>query len=196
MPKLRLVLASESPRRQELLGLLAVPFEIVTSDVDEIPRSGESDLDFVTRTAREKGEDIAGQIPDAVVLSADTIVSLDGKILGKPDDAEDARRMLRMLSGRGHNVYTAVSTIHMARNTRHEGLEETRVWFSDLDSEMIDDYIFREEILDKAGAYGIQGFASVFIPRIEGNYGNVMGLPLPLTYDLLTRQGIICHTSS
>lgn len=196
MPKLRLVLASESPRRQELLGLLAVPFEIVSSNVDETPRPSESDLDFVTRTAREKGEDIAGQIPDAVVLSADTIVSLDGKILGKPDDVDDARRMLRMLSGRGHNVYTAVSTVHMARNTRHEGLEETRVWFSDLDSEMIDDYILREEVLDKAGAYGIQGFASVFIPRIEGNYANVMGLPLPLTYDLLTRHGIICHTSS
>ena len=130
------------------------------------------------------------------MLSADTIVSLDGKILGKPDDADDARRMLRMLSGRGHNVYTAVSTVHMARNTRHEGLEETRVWFSDLDSEMIDDYILREEVLDKAGAYGIQGFASVFIPRIEGNYANVMGLPLPLTYDLLIRHGIICHTSS
>ena len=176
--------------------MLAVPFEIVSSNVDETPRPGESDLDFVTRTAREKGEDIAGQIPDAVVLSADTIVSLDGKILGKPDDADDARRMLRMLSGRGHNVYTAVSTVHMARNTRHEGLEETRVWFSDLDSEMIDDYILREEVLDKAGAYGIQGFASVFIPRIEGNYANVMGLPLPLTYDLLIRHGIICHTSS
>jgi septum formation protein len=196
MLKLRLVLASESPRRRELLGLLGVPFEIVTSDVDEIPRSGESDLDFVTRAAREKGEDIADQIPDAVVLSADTIVSLDGDILGKPGDADDAWRMLRMLSGRQHNVYTAVSTIHAAKNTRHEGLEETRVWFSDLDSEMIGDYIRREDVLDKAGGYGIQGFASVFIPRIEGNYANVMGLPLPLTYNLLIRHGITCHTSS
>ena len=196
MPQPRLVLASESPRRRELLGLLGVPFEIVSSNVDETPRSGESALDFVTRAAREKGEDIAGQIPDAVVLSADTIVSLDGDILGKPGDADEAGRMLRMLSGRQHNVYTAVSTIHVAQNTRHEGLEETRVWFSDLDSEMIDDYIRREDVLDKAGGYGIQGFASVFIPRIEGNYANVMGLPLPLTYNLLVRHGITCHTSS
>ena len=196
MPKLHLVLASESPRRRELLGLLGVPFEIVSSDIDESPRSGESDLEFVRRTAREKGEAVAGQLPDAVVLSADTIVSLDGEILGKPRDVDDARRMLRMLSGRGHNVYTAVSTIHTATHTRHEGLEETRVWFSDLQSEMIDDYIRREEVLDKAGAYGIQGFASVFIPKIDGNYANVVGLPLPLTYDLLIRQGFTCHTSS
>ncbi len=191
MPKVRLVLASESPRRRELLGLLGVPFEIVSSDVDELLRACETDLDFVRRTAREKGEAVADQVPDAVVLSADTIVSLDGEILGKPMDADDARRMLRMLSGRQHNVYTAVSTIHAAKNTRHEGLEETRVWFNDLQSEMIDDYIRCEEVFDKAGGYGIQGFASVFIPRIEGNYANVMGLPLPLTYDLLIRHGLV-----
>ncbi len=195
MPKLSLVLASESPRRQELLELLGHPFEIVSSNVDETPRSGESDLDFVARAAREKGEEIAGQNPDAVVLSADTIVSLDGEILGKPKDADHARRMLRMLSGRQHHVYTAVSTIHACMNARHEGLEETRVWFSDLNSDMIDDYLSREEVSDKAGGYGIQGFASVFIPKIEGNYANVMGLPLPLTYDLLTRHGFTCHTS-
>jgi len=191
MSKLRLVLASESSRRRELLGLLGVPFETVTSDVDEIPRSGESDLEFVRRMAREKGEAVADQVPDAVVLSADTIVSLDGEILGKPRDKGDARRMLRMLSGRQHNVYTAVSTIHVIKNTRHEGLGETRVWFNDLRSETIDDYIRREEVVDKAGGYGIQGFASVFIPKIEGNYANVMGLPLPLTYDFLKRHGLV-----
>ena len=86
-------------------------------------------------------------------------------------------------------------TIHACMNARHEGLEETRVWFSDLNSDMIDDYLSREEVSDKAGGYGIQGFASVFIPKIEGNYANVMGLPLPLTYDLLTRHGFTCHTS-
>ena len=199
MPKLRLVLASESPRRRELLGVLGFPFEIVSSNVTETPLSGETDLEFVSRAAREKGEEVAGRIPDAVVLSADTIVSVDGEILGKPNDADHARGMLRMLSDRQHNVYTAVSTIHAAINTRYEGMEETRVWFRDLDSEMIEDYIRREEVLDKAGGYGIQGFASVFIPRIEGNYANVMGLPLPLTYDLLTRHGLrtlTCHTSS
>ena len=195
MPKPRLVLASESPRRRELLGLLGLPFEIVSSNVDETPLSGESDVEFVARAAREKGEHVAGRNPDAVVLSADTIVSLDGEILGKPNDTDHAARMLGMLSGRQHAVYTAVSTIHMATRTRYEGIEETRVWFSDLDREMIDTYILREEVLDKAGAYGIQGFASVFIPKIEGNYPNVMGLPLPLIYDLLSRHGL-CPTSS
>ena len=119
MPKLRLVLASESPRRRELLELLGLPFDIVSSTVDETPRSDESDLDFVTRAAREKGEEVAGQVPDSVVLSADTIVSLNGEILGKPNDADHARRMLQMLSGRRHNVYTAVSTIHVASHTRY-----------------------------------------------------------------------------
>ena len=191
MSKLHLVLASESPRRRQLLELLGLPFEIATSDVDETPRPDEPDLDYVRRSAREKGEAVAGGMPDAVVLSADTIVSVDGEILGKPKNADDARRMLRMLSGRQHNVYTAVSTIHATASTRYEGLEDTRVWFRDLDSRLIDDYIRREEFLDKAGAYGIQGFASVFIPRIEGNYANVMGLPMPLTYELLTRQGLV-----
>ncbi len=196
MSKLRLVLASESPRRRELLGLLGLSFDIIASEVDETPRSGESDMDFVMRAAREKGQAVAGQIPDTVVLSADTIVSVDGEILGKPIDTDDARRMLRQLSGRQHNVYTAVSTIHDAADRRHEGLEQTRVWFSRIDSEMIDDYVRHEAVLDKAGGYGIQGFASIFIPRIEGNYANVMGLPLPLTYDLLKRHGFTCHTSS
>ena len=196
MSKLRLVLASESPRRRELLSLLGLPFEIEPSDVDETPHPGETALAFVTRAAREKGEEVAGRIPDSVVLSADTIVSVDGEIFGKPVDEGQAAGMLRLLSGRQHDVYTAVSTIHATTNTRHEGLEQTRVWFSELPSEMIDDYIRRETVLDKAGGYGIQGFASVFIPRIEGNYANVMGLPLPLTYDLLTRYGITCNISS
>ncbi len=191
----KLVLASQSPRRRELLALLGIPFEVVYSNVNESPRPGEAPADFVARTARDKGTAVAKRISDAVILSADTIVSLDGGIFGKPRDTDDAVRMLQLLSGRQHSVLTAVSVIDSSSGERSEDIAETKVWFRELDREIIDEYVKREDLLDKAGAYAIQGFASVFIPRIEGNYPNVMGLPLPLTYDLLTHHGFTCRTS-
>jgi septum formation protein len=191
MSKPRLILASGSPRRRELLGLLGIPFEVVTSGVDESPGAEETDVDFVMRAARDKGLEVAARIADSVILSADTIVSVDGEILGKPSDAGDAARMLEQLSGRPHSVYTGVFAVHSSSRIQHGGMEHTRVWFNALDRATIDDYLGREDVLDKAGAYGIQGFASVFIPRIEGNYPNVMGLPLPLTWDLLRRHGLM-----
>lgn len=189
MPR-RLILASQSPRRRELLSILAIPFEVVPSDAHETALAGESGIDFVQRVADEKGREVAGRIPDAVVLAADTIVSIDGEILGKPGDRDGAIRMLELLSGKDHIVYTAVSATDSASGLQCRGLEETRVWFRDLDRGMIEDYLERESVMDKAGAYAIQGYASVFIPRIEGNYQNVVGLPLPLTSDLLSRHGV------
>lgn len=193
MSPTRLVLASESPRRKELLGLLGIPFEVMASGVDEIPGPGESDVDYVSRAAREKGQEIAGKLADVVVLSADTIVSVDGEILGKPCDRSEAVRMLETLSGRAHSVYTAVFTVHASTATEYAGLEHTRVWFSALSRKAIDRYIDGEDVFDKAGGYAIQGLASVFIPRIEGNYPNVIGLPLPLTCDLLESHGLLGH---
>ncbi|HEX5000468.1 MAG TPA: nucleoside triphosphate pyrophosphatase [Terriglobia bacterium] len=186
----RLILASASPRRREILSVLGIPFTVEPAGIDEIPRDGESPEDFVRRAAREKGIEVSSRIGDnAVILSADTIVVVDGEILGKPRDLDDARRMLRRLSGREHAVLTAVWVGDHARNINREGMERTAVWFRELSEEQIGDYVTREDVLDKAGAYAIQGYAAAYIPRIEGNYFNVMGLPLPLVVDFL-RQAL------
>jgi septum formation protein len=194
-----LVLASASPRRRELLSILGLPFEVTPSRVDEQHQTGESPEAFVVRTARDKGREVASRLSDAVVVSADTIVTIDGGILGKPVDRPDAIRMLETLSGREHAVMTAVSVASVTRGTPgpvFEGVERTRVWFSPITRPTIEDYVAREDVMDKAGAYAIQGFAATFIPRIDGNYANVVGLPLPLIVDLLSRHGVPCVTSS
>ena len=187
MEKPALVLASQSPRRKELLAVLGIPFSVVPSSIAESPIAREQPENFVVRVAREKGMEVASRVSQSVILSADTVVTIDGEILGKPVDERDAARMLRKLSGREHSVYTAVSIVNQLKHETLEGLERTRVWFNDLSEEQILDYIRRENVLDKAGAYAIQGYAGVYIPRIEGNYFNVMGLPLPLVHDLLWR---------
>jgi septum formation protein len=184
---MNLVLASASPRRKELLAILGYPFSVMASSIDETPVSGETPEAFVVRAAREKGLEVASRVSQSVILSADTIVTIDGEILGKPLDEDDAMRMLRKLSGRDHSVLTAVTVVNQIRQETLEGLERTRVWFKSLTDEQIRDYIRRGNVMDKAGAYGIQGYAGVYIPKIEGNYFNVMGLPLPLVHELLCR---------
>ncbi len=184
---MNLVLASQSPRRKELLTILGIPFTVLPSSIDEIPRLGESPETFAARISLEKAMEVMSRVSNSVVLSADTVVTIDGEILGKPADPIDAQRMLRKLSGRDHWVYTAITVVHQTKNEVLEGLERTRVWFKPLTDVEIVDYIQRENVLDKAGAYAIQGYAAVFIPKIEGNYFNVMGLPLPLVQELLWR---------
>ena len=187
---MKLVLASQSPRRKELLSILGLPFTIKPAVIDETPIEGETPELFVARMAREKASDVASKVFESVVLSADTIVTVAGEILGKPRDETDAIRMLTKLSGRDHWVLTAVVVLNQSRNETLEGLDRTRVWFNPLTDEQMRDYIRREDVFDKAGAYAIQGYAGVYIPKIEGNYFNVMGLPLPLVYEFL------CRTSS
>jgi septum formation protein len=182
-----LILASQSPRRRELLGVLGIPFDVIPADIAEIPRPDESPEQFVVRAAREKGVEVASRVTNSVVLSADTVVTIDGMILGKPADENHAIRMLMQLSGRQHSVYTAVCVIDQSNGEMYESLEKTDVWFNLMTGAEIRDYVRRENVLDKAGAYAIQGFASVYISRIEGNYSNVMGLPLPLVHDFLSR---------
>ena len=184
---MNLVLASASPRRKELLAVLGYPFSVVPASIEEIPVAGESPEDYVVRAAREKGIEVASRVSHSVILSADTVVTIDEEILGKPADEDDAAQMLRKLSGRDHWVYTAVTVVNQMRQERLDGLERTRVWFKSLTDEQIRDYIRRENVLDKAGAYGIQGYAGVYILKIEGNCFNVMGLPLPLVHELLCR---------
>jgi len=183
----RLVLASQSPRRKELLSILGIPFDVIPSSIDETPMPGEDPKSFVVRVARDKGMEVASRMEQSIVLSADTIVTIDGEILNKPEDERDAVRMLRKLSGRVHEVYTAVCLINQVKRETLEGLDRTQVWFDVMTDEQIHDYIKRENVMDKAGAYAIQGYAGVYIPRIDGNYFNVMGLPLPLVCKLLCR---------
>jgi septum formation protein len=184
---MNLVLASESPRRKELLNILGIPFTIVPASVAENPQGGEDPETFAVRMAREKGMEVASRVSQSIVLAADTVVTVDGEILGKPVNVEDAVRMLRKLAGRDHWVYTAVCMVNQPKHETLEGVERTRVWFSPLTDAQILDYVRRENVLDKAGAYAIQGYAGVYIPKIEGNYFNVMGLPLPLVHELLCR---------
>jgi septum formation protein len=184
-----LILASASPRRREILSILGIPFSVTPAAIAEIPRAGESPEDFVRRAAREKGMEIAARAKGSVVLAADTIVTIDGEILGKPAGLEEAARMLARLSGKQHSVLTAVWVNDGVRQKTWEGLDRTTVWFKALNDAEIRDYLSREDVLDKAGAYGIQGLAGAFIPKIEGNYFNVMGLPLPLVYEFL-RQAL------
>jgi septum formation protein len=184
---MNLVLASQSPRRKELLSILGYPFTVIPSSIDEIPDPGEDPEAYVVRVAREKAMEVAGRVAQAVIISADTVVIVDGEILGKPVNEADAAQMLRKLSGRDHWVLTAVTIINQAKQETLQGVERTRVWLAPLSEREILDYIRREHVLDKAGAYAIQGYAGVYIPRIEGNYFNVVGFPLPLVHQLLCR---------
>ena len=182
----RLVLASTSPRRRELLGLLGLPFEVVASRYDEAllsPR-GMAPSDYVTQLAQGKASEVAGRLDaDALVLGADTTVVLDGEYLNKPADAAVARRMLRQLSGRTHEVYTGLCLIHGSSIVTDFAV--TEVTFDTLTDDIINAYVATGEPLDKAGAYGIQGTALSFIPQISGDYFNVVGLPLKEIYILL-----------
>ena len=188
---LRLVLASTSPRRWELLGLLGLPFEVVASRYDEAQISpvGMAPADYVTRLALGKAQEVAGRTAgDEVIIGADTTVVLDGEFLNKPIDAADARRMLRALSGRTHQVYTGLALIHGPAVLTDFAV--TEVTFNALSDEVIAAYVATGEPLDKAGAYGIQGKALSFIPRIHGDYFNVVGLPVFLLCQLLPQFGV------
>lgn len=182
---MRIVLASQSPRRAELLGAAAIEFDVDPADIDESTRAGELPEAYVLRVAREKAAVVAARHPGRVVLAADTVVAHDATLFGKPADRDDAARMLRALSGRAHDVHTAVV---LARDEqRADGIESTRVEVAKLSEEEIAWYLASGEADDKAGAYGIQGRFSRFIPRIEGSYTNVVGLPVELVYRLLAK---------
>lgn len=183
---LPILLASASPRRRELLSLLGLTFDVVPADVDESWRNGEPPSVHAERLARAKAE--ACHRPHAVVVAADTIVVVDGDILGKPRDREEAAAMLARLGGRDHLVHTAIAVAWDGRMA--SSVEVTRVWFRALDPATIAAYVATEEPLDKAGAYGIQGFGAVLVERIEGDYFTVMGLGLARLMDLLGEVGL------
>ena len=184
-----LILASESPRRRELLAAVGVPFRVVPSGVDEVPRPGESPSRFVRRAALDKGEEVAGRYPSAFVLSADTIVVADGRILGKPRGRAEARRMLSRLAGREHKVYTAICLLCRERGYLDLGTEVTRVRFRPLTAAEIAAYARTGECDDKAGAYAAQGAGMLLIDRVGGSFSNVVGLPMTRVVAMLARAG-------
>jgi len=184
-----LVLASASPRRAELLRAAGFDFDVLPAEVDETMDVEETPDGYVRRVAQLKAQTVARRAPDRAVLGADTIVVVDHEILGKPADAEDARRMLRRLSGREHVVMTAVCLVNpAAREGASKRLElrvvRTTVEFSPLSGAEIDWYIASGEPMDKAGAYAVQGLAARFVARVDGSYSNIVGLPVAVVYDL------------
>lgn len=183
----RIVLASASPRRAELLRAAGIDFDVQPANVDETIAAGESPNEYVSRLAEAKARLVYEQDIHRTVLAADTAVVVDAHILGKPLDESDASRMLRMLSGRTHEVLTAVSVFHPGHivDTR---VDATTVEFAQLSDTDINWYVSSGEPMDKAGAYAVQGLASRFITRIEGSYSNVVGLPVALVYQMLTTK--------
>jgi septum formation protein len=182
----RLILASSSPRRRELLAQAGYTFTVESADIDESERPNESPADYVRRLAKEKAQAVfARHTPqlDLIVLGADTTVVCEGRILAKPADAADAKRMLQHLSGRTHQVLTGIAAVTHAGTT--SAVESTDVTFAEIPASELDLYCATAEPLDKAGAYGIQGYAARWIPRIEGDYFNVMGLPIARVVRLL-----------
>jgi len=188
---MRLILASASPRRAELLASAGFEFEVIPADVDEVPLLGENPRDYALRVARDKARVISQQSPDAgsVVLGADTVVVAGAEILGKPKDSGDARRMLRLLSGAAHVVLTAV--VISQQSVERSAVVTTRVWFHPLDDSEISWYVSSGEPEGKAGAYAIQGRAARFIERIDGSWSNVVGLPVATVYRMLNERQVI-----
>jgi len=191
-----LVLASASPRRRELLAQAGYSFEVHPAHIPEDPLAGEDPIAYVVRLAREKAQAVYQELtvdsslaaPDLAVLGADTTVTLDNHILGKPEDAADAARMLRLLSGRTHRVITGVALV--TAEAVEVAAEATAVRFLTLSGEEIAAYVATGEPMDKAGAYAIQGLAARWIPRIEGCYFNVVGLPLALVSALIETRRV------
>jgi len=191
-----IVLASASPRRQDLLRNAGIPFAVQPADINETPLPGESPRDCAERLAKEKAVAAAGSRSQDYVLGADTIVVIDDTILGKPRDAEDASRMLRLLAGRTHAVITGVCVVGPVASRQlpvasKTTSETTLVTFCEMSADEIRDYVATGEPMGKAGAYAIQGIASRWISRIEGDYSNVVGLPVALVYRMLREQGAL-----
>ena len=183
---MRLILASASPRRRDLLRNAGFDFEVRPSQIVEEIQPGELPEDFARRAAREKALQIAASSPrGGLVLGADTIVVIDGRTLGKPSDPQDATRMLRLLSGRTHQVHTGICLVRAPDSIEALKHETTLVTFRELDEEEIRQYVESGEPSGKAGAYAIQGLASKFVTRISGCYSNVVGLPIALVYEIL-----------
>lgn len=185
---MNIILASASPRRKEILENTNIKFDIISSSIEELILGGESPCQMVMRLAFEKGIDIASKHKSDLVISADTIVVLDDNVLGKPKDEEEARQMISNLSGRTHQVITGISLINLENNKKIIDYVISNVKFKKLSKDDINDYIKTKESLDKAGAYGIQGYGAILVEEIQGDYFNIVGLPISKLSDLLKKH--------
>lgn len=190
-----LILASASPRRADLLRAAGIPFETAPADIDESVLAGESPAHYVLRLAREKAQAAAATVPGRIVLAADTTVVVDGEILGKPEDAADARRMLELISGRVHEVLTGVALLVPSEASDGEPtceveIARSHVRVAELTPVEVDWYIASGEPFGKAGAYAVQGRASRFITHLDGSHSNVVGLPIAVVHAMLARAGV------
>ena len=184
-PQEKLILASGSPRRAEILTNTGWPFEVRVADVDESVRENEEPSNYVERLALAKAQKVAAEVDSAIVLGADTTVVVNGEILGQPENDDDAKRMLRLLSGRWHEVLTGVALVTSRRHVVAH--RRTELKFADMTAQDIDWYVATGEPRGKAGAYAVQGRAALFIKEIRGDYYNVVGLPIRLVYELMLK---------
>ncbi len=181
----KLVLASSSPRRAEILSAVGWPYETMAAGIDESRAPGEDATAYVQRLAREKAEAVVAKLESGLVLGADTVVVVNGEILGQPRDDDDARRMLKLLSGKWHEVLTGVALVRAGEGTETlVDYERTRVRFAEMSADEIEWYVGTDEPKGKAGAYAVQGRAALLIEEIEGEYFNIVGLPIRLVYEL------------
>jgi septum formation protein len=184
----RIVLASASPRRAEILRTVGWPFDTLPVDIDETRRAGEKAIDYVQRLARGKADAAAACSPTSMIIAADTTVTIDDHVLEKPADESDAARMLRLLNNRWHRVLTGIAIINHETSRTIVAHEETEVKFAAMSDEEIDWYVNTGEPMDKAGAYAIQGLGARFIEEIKGDYFNVVGLPIRLVYEVFVES--------
>jgi septum formation protein len=196
MPERALILASASPRRAELLGMLGLAFTVRPADVDETPRPGESPAGVALRLARDKALALAPPAGPALFVAADTIVVIDGRVLGKPKDDDEARAFLALLAGRTHEVITAVAVRACPEEAIETGAVTARVTFAPLTPGAVAWYAGTGEGRDKAGAYALQGKGALFIERIDGSYTNVIGLPLEWLRPRLARWGFLPQSAA
>ncbi len=185
---MNLILASASPRRAALLDQAGISFTIIKPALKENPDFSKPPSEMVAALAREKALSVAETLQQGIVLAADTVVVYRGEVLGKPHDPEDARRMLVLLGGNTHEVFTGVTLIDAASGVGQNGVSVTKVWMKKMREKDIAAYVASGEPFDKAGSYGIQGKAALFVEKIEGCYFNVVGLPLSLLFDLMLRM--------
>ena len=186
-----IILASSSPRRKELMTLLEIPYRVMTAEIDEKVKRDQLPEENVERLAYEKAFAVAKRVPDAWVLGADTVVVLGNQILGKPEDAQYAKKMLKALSGNAQYVYTGVALINLKENVQVSLSDCTKVYMKNLSEAEIEAYVATKEPLDKAGSYAVQGKGACFITSIEGSYFNVVGLPIHIVYELFKQYHLI-----
>ena len=186
---MKIILASQSPRRREILELMALPFEVIESHVKEIPPEGATPEELVMALAEQKARAVFALHPQDCVIGADTVVDLDGRVLGKPHTPERAREYLRLLQGRSHIVYTGICVL--TPSSADVRSARTDVTFRPMSDEEIDWYVGTGDPLDKAGSYGVQGPASLFVDHLEGNYFNIIGMPAPTLYEMLLDAHVI-----